>query len=65
MSGRFQKSLDAMDANATDADGRWRLSTPASADFAFWDTFFRGWVGRALLAVCGAAVVALAYWLFI
>ncbi len=45
--------------------GRWRLSTPARTDYAFWDTLFSGWVGWAVLAVCGAALAALAYWLFL
>jgi hypothetical protein len=62
--GRFQKSLDASDANASDPDGKWRLSTPASADFAFFGALFSGWVGWAVLAVCGSALALLIYWVF-
>jgi len=65
MSRRFQRSMDAMDANAWDADGRWRLSTYAKADYAFWNTLFGGWVGWAVFAVCLAALTALVVWVFV
>ena len=49
MPGRFQRSVDSMDANAWDDDGRWRLSTYAKSDYAFWNV---------------AALAALIVWLF-
>ena len=64
MSGRFERSVDAMDSNAWDADGRWRLSTYAKADYAFWNELLRGWVGWAVGLVALAAFAALVYWLF-
>ena len=53
-----------MDANAWDADGRWRLSTYAKSDYAFWNELLRGWVGWAVALVAAAAFAALCYWLF-
>jgi hypothetical protein len=53
-----------MDANAADDDARWRLSTPARADYAFWDTLLAGTAGWAVFAVCVAALAALLIWLF-
>jgi hypothetical protein len=64
MGRRFQRSLSEMDANASDADGKWRLSTPARADYAFWNTFLAGWVGWAIFAVCAAALALLLIWLY-
>jgi hypothetical protein len=64
MGGRFQHSVDAMDANAWDADGRWRLSTYAKTDYAFWNALLQGWVGWAMFAVCLTAFAGLLYWLF-
>jgi hypothetical protein len=62
--GRFDRSLRNMDANALDADGRWRLSTAAKMDYAFWNTLLAGWVGWALFAICAAVFAALLVWLF-
>jgi hypothetical protein len=64
VSKRLEDSLDAMDANSVDDDGKWRLSTPARADYAFWSSLLRGWVGRAVFAGCIAALTALIVWLY-
>jgi hypothetical protein len=64
MTNRFDRAVDEMDANAWDADGKWRLSSPARMDYAFWNELLRGWVGWAMFALCAAAVAALLVWLY-
>jgi hypothetical protein len=64
MAGRFDRSVRNMDANSVDADGRWRLSTPSRADYAFWNTLLAGKAGWAVFAVCAAAFAAILIWLF-
>jgi hypothetical protein len=61
---RLDRAIDTMDENAADADGRWRLSTPAKSDYAFWDVLLRGWVGWVVGLGCAAALAALLVWLY-
>jgi hypothetical protein len=58
MPRRLGRSLDAMDEQSTDADGRWRLSTHARADYVFWNSLLQGWVGWAFALACAAVIVA-------
>jgi hypothetical protein len=53
-----------MDADSVDSDGRWRFSTPARADYAFWNTLLAGKAGWAFFAVCAALLAVLLVWLY-
>jgi hypothetical protein len=64
VSARFDRSFRNLDANSVDSDGRWRFSTPARADYAFWNTLLAGKAGWAFFAVCAALLAVLLVWLY-
>ena len=66
MSKRLDQALRAMDTQRADADGRIRLGgTQSRAEGVFLTSLFDGMFGRAVFAVCVAALTALLLWLFV
>jgi hypothetical protein len=61
--GRFERSLNAMDAVAFDHDGRLRPSSTARMDYAFWNSLLAGPVGWIVGIVAFGALAALLLWL--
>jgi hypothetical protein len=61
---RMQRSMDAMDANSWDQDGRQRLGSYVRGEGAFWAELMTGWQGRLVTAAALAVFGVILFWVF-